>query len=367
MAVFPFARLAVASVVIGGLTACDETGTTSSLFADASARSSASASSTSDIVPGTAVASATGGAGGGVVEDPDVFDVTAEALWDGRPSFGDVWVAYADASPQSVVIRNKDNGKTVTGALFRRERFFPGPEFQLSSDAAAALGILAGSPTEIQVTALVNRTPEPAPETDPVADPEIAALPETETDITTDATIAGAAAAITAAETGTVETGTAASVQAAPVDARRPVTEGPNAPQPTPVVAAAPTAEVEVATLSAEPVIAEPIVAEPVTAAAATVAATAATTTAAATAPQTTPSGLLDRPYVQVGVFSTRENANAAADGLRSAGIIPTISQTSNAALWRVIVGPATTKREADTLLRQIRGAGYADAFFVTG
>ena len=81
------------------------------------------------------------------VERPDIFEITDRALWDGRPSLGGVWVAHPDVQdPERVLIRNTDNGETIVGALFRRERLNPGPSIQISSDAADALGVLAGSP-----------------------------------------------------------------------------------------------------------------------------------------------------------------------------------------------------------------------------
>ncbi len=81
------------------------------------------------------------------VEAPEVFQVNDEALWDGRPSLGGVWVASPDAvDPERVILRNPANGKFVIGALFRRERDNPGPKLQISSDAAAALGHF-GRPT----------------------------------------------------------------------------------------------------------------------------------------------------------------------------------------------------------------------------
>ena len=89
------------------------------------------------------------------VEAPTVFQVTDDALWDGRPSLGGVWVASPDATdPERVILRNPANGKFVIGALFRRERDNPGPALQISSDAAEALGLLAGQPGKINVTAL---------------------------------------------------------------------------------------------------------------------------------------------------------------------------------------------------------------------
>lgn len=98
------------------------------------------------------------------VEAPEVFEKNENALWDGRPSLGGVWIAHADSKqPERVIIRNEANDKFVIGALFRRERDNPGPALQLSSDAAAELGVLAGTPTKLRVTALrretVNETP----------------------------------------------------------------------------------------------------------------------------------------------------------------------------------------------------------------
>jgi rare lipoprotein A len=110
------------------------------------------------------------------LEAPEVFSVTEPGLWDGRPSLGGVWVAHPDVKdPERVIIRNTGNGQFVIGALFRRERENPGPRLQVSSDAAAALGILAGAPTTLNVTALrkqdVQQTEPVTPEAplDPVA------------------------------------------------------------------------------------------------------------------------------------------------------------------------------------------------------
>ena len=106
------------------------------------------------------------------VEAPEVFQVTDEALWDGRPSLGGVWVASPDAvDPERVILRNPDNGKFVIGALFRRERDNPGPKLQISSDAAAALDVLAGQPVTLNVTALRREEAPAAVEPDqPILD-----------------------------------------------------------------------------------------------------------------------------------------------------------------------------------------------------
>lgn len=99
------------------------------------------------------------------VEAPEVFQVSEAGLWDGRPSLGGVWVAHPDVKePERVIIRNPENSNFVVGALFRRERENPGPKLQISSDAAEALGMLAGEPKELNVTAL--RREQAAPETE---------------------------------------------------------------------------------------------------------------------------------------------------------------------------------------------------------
>lgn len=133
------------------------------------------------------------------VEAPEVFQITSQGLWDGRPSLGGVWVAHPDAvDPERVIIRNTANGKFVIGALFRRERENPGPALQVSSDAADALGLLAGAPSSLNVTAL--RREEAA-----IAPPETTATTDFDTPSDIAATpldpIANAAAAIEAAET----------------------------------------------------------------------------------------------------------------------------------------------------------------------
>ncbi|RAP41848.1 hypothetical protein BYZ73_07800 [Rhodovulum viride] len=102
-------------------------------------------------------------AAGEDVEAPEVFQAEEAGLWDGRPSLGGIWIAHPDVTdPERVIIRNTATGQSVVGALFRRERESPGPRFQVSSDAAAQIGLLAGQPTELSVTAL-RRTPDPQP------------------------------------------------------------------------------------------------------------------------------------------------------------------------------------------------------------
>ncbi len=156
------------------------------------------------------------------VEAPEIFQVTDSALWDGRPSLGGVWVASPDAKdPERVILRNPANGKFVIGALFRRERDNPGPSLQISSDAASALGLLAGAPGKISVTALRR---EEAPVTAPDANKPILDAPETVATETLDP-VAGAGAAIDRA----VAKAPAAAKPAAPAPAPAPAPAKPAA------------------------------------------------------------------------------------------------------------------------------------------
>lgn len=179
--------MSLALIAAFGLSACDENGEFSLAAATDNANRTApniSSGNTTELVERD-------------VEAPDVFQVTGEGLWDGRPSLGGVWVAHPTVvDPERVIVRNEANGKFVIGALFRRERENPGPSLQVSSDAAEALGLLAGAPATLNVTALRR---EEAP---------VAAAPEATTDFgepdeiaaTPLDPIAGAAAAIDAAE-----------------------------------------------------------------------------------------------------------------------------------------------------------------------
>lgn len=87
------------------------------------------------------------------IEAPEVFQTTAVAQWDGRPSLGGVWIAAPRITdPERVIIRNPANGEFVIGTLFRRAA--AGDGLQLSSDAAQALDIKAATAVTLDVTAL---------------------------------------------------------------------------------------------------------------------------------------------------------------------------------------------------------------------
>ncbi|MEW9921991.1 SPOR domain-containing protein [Marimonas sp. MJW-29] len=284
-------RLALLGGCMLALGACDETGQFSLPFG----QNAPAATSESTATGGKTVERD--------VEAPEVFSATDQGLWDGRPSLGGVWVAHPDVKePERVIIRNEANGKFVIGALFRKERDLPGPRLQISSDAAAALDILAGAPAPLNVTALRR---EEVAETEPVeaAPTETVEAPAEVTESTLDP-IAAAGAAIEAAPETSVE-----AIQAA---------APPPAPAPKPA------------------------------------------------APK--PASSLAKPFVQVGIFSVEANANRTAKQMRSAGILPTIkkSEINGKPFWRVVVGPAKTKSEMNSLLKAIKAEGFSDAYAVT-
>ena len=244
------------------------------------------------------------------VEAPEIFEAKEAGLWDGRPSLGGVWVAHPDVKdPERVIIRNQQNGKFVIGALFRKERETPGPHLQVSSDAAAALGVLAGQPTNLDVVAL-RREEAPEPEqTDPANDP--------------------------------------LALGSGPVPAAPDVTAG----ALDPVIGGAAAAIESAAITPAKPKATSKPVAKPA---------------AASGAPA--PASALRKPYIQIGIFSVQNNAKNTATAMRQAGMVPTIKTHSSKGktFWRVVVGPAQSKDELATLLKTIKGTGFKDAYAVT-
>ncbi len=250
------------------------------------------------------------------VEAPEVFQASDQGLWDGRPSLGGVWIAHPDVQdPERVIIRNEDNGKFVIGALFRRERDNPGPRLQVSSDAAAALGMLAGAPGKLNVTAL-RRAEVPIAE---------------EVDV-------GAAALPAPAEVETASLDPIAAASAALDEAEAAETTSSPAPAAAPRPPAAP-------------------------------AAAAATAVATAPAKPAGPAGLLrlSKPYIQIGMFGVEENAERAESAMRNAGVVPNVDKTSSDGkdLWRITVGPVQSRAERSALMKTIKGLGYKDAYYV--
>ena len=245
------------------------------------------------------------------VEAPQVFSAKGEGLWDGRPSLGGVWVAHDDAiDPERVIIRNTQNDKFVVGALFKRELSNPGPSIQVSSDAAQELGMLAGAPAKLTIVAM-RREQVPV---EAEVEPQILADAEPiETQSLDGDPLAAAAAAIDAAEAGSAPASSVISPPATTVASAAPAP----APAPKP-------------------------------------------------APKST-SGL-EKPFIQIGIFSVQANATRTADMMKSAGIVPTIKPgtTSGKPFWRVVVGPAKTSADRGAILQKVKGMGFTDAYAVT-
>jgi hypothetical protein len=93
---------------------------------------------------------------------PAVFEVTDAAVWDGRPSLGNIWVEIPQAmQPERVRIKNEETGQILTGAMFvSGEDVDRDAPIKLSSAAAEALGVRANSPVTLTVTALRRKAPQ---------------------------------------------------------------------------------------------------------------------------------------------------------------------------------------------------------------
>jgi rare lipoprotein A len=269
------------------------------------------------------------------VESPEVFSATDQGLWDGRPSLGGVWVAHPNVtSPERVVIRNVATGREITGALFRRERDMPGPRIQVSSDAAAALGMVAGDPAELSVVALVRkRTPVAAPPGEAIATDAIEATPLAPGEAA--AAVAAAPAPAPTAQSRPAERPARNAAPAAPA----PAAEAPAAAPAAPAPAAAPAAPAPAPTAPAP---------------------------APAPAPVAQPP-LAGGSFIQVGIFSQESNAEGTASTLRDAGIVPAVRQqeSNGATVWRVLVGPVNTAADRAALLEKVRELGFADAYVI--
>lgn len=283
------------------------------------------------------------------IEAPEIFQVDESGLWDGRPSLGGVWVAHPDVKePERVLIRNDANSKFVIGALFRRERDNPGPRLQVSSDAAEALGMLAGQPMKLSVTALRREEskPEPAPASEPEPAAEEPVIQKVEAAPTPAPTPAPVETPDTAA--ADMDDGAADAPQAEAAPAKKGFFANLFAPKPKD--------EEELEPLSAiAPSLDEPPVVE--------------TTTLDDPAPAPTrPVSKLSKPFIQIGIFSVEKNAQNAATSLRRDGILPTVRKQSSSGktFWRVLVGPATSSSERAAILKKVKALGYNDAYFVT-
>lgn len=378
----PWAALAVTLTVLAG---CDEALSTKEALPDAP-DDGLQTDTTIELFPDHADKSRE------TVEAPEAFHVSEAGLWDGRPSLGGIWVAHPDVTqPERVVIKNPDNNKSVKGALFRRERNLPGPALQLSSAAAEELGILAGAPTKVQVTALRRKpvikeeTPEETPATE-TAEDQPAAEDTKSKDAAAETTTADSekpakrkwwqkketVAAAGAAGAAAAATGdTAAEVTEEAVEE---VVETAVETTPAPSLS-----DPEVTPPEEKPakrkwwqrkdpneITETPL--DPVAGAAAAIEAADPTPVSAAPAATNNPtSQSLSKPFVQVGTFNVEANAKSAAQKIERNGMSANIRElkTDDKTVWRVLVGPAKTRSERNALQSDVKDLGFSDAFSV--
>lgn len=335
------------------------------------------------------------------VKAPEIFSMEEHGLWDGRPSLGGVWVAHPEVTdPERVMIRNTQTGETVVGALFRRERDNPGPRFQISSEAANALGILPGKPTTLHVVALQLQRSEPEPvprqsrpatdvvaeddaETERPAETALAALrdgddgpetlsgaeqPRTKADepehprglrglfsrrgTPASATSTGDAAGITMTSLPPSESAAPAGVPSDP-EVAAPVLADPSprerrgfgrlfsrSPHEQPAETGEQPGDALIPLPEDDPTPAE----------------------------QTSPgTATLDRRFVQIGIFSIESNATGARDQMQQAGLAAEIrrGRMNDNQFWRVVVGPARDRAGQAAILEQVREMGFNDAYTV--
>ncbi len=241
------------------------------------------------------------------VETPSAFSVSEKAVWDGRPSLGGIWVAYpGNVQPERVNIRNMENGKTVVGALFKRERQNPGPAIQVSSDAANALDLVPGKPVELSVVALRREAIDTAPPAIMVKDEP---TPEPEVEVVT---------------------------------IGKPDAQAPKGSEEAAKTIAAAVAAVQTDTTSSAP--------------------------QARTVANDPDDRTAGRSYVQVGVFAKESNANDLARKLTDDGILSTARalDAGTRTLYRVVAGPASSPSDLKSMLAKIKAQGFDDAYTVT-
>ena len=91
-------------------------------------------------------------------------------------------------------------------------------------------------------------------------------------------------------------------------------------------------------------------------------------TSAAEPAPPPAPVSALDKPFVQIGIFSVRANAEATAEALRADGLSASIleQESRGKSFTRVVVGPAPTEADRSAIVAKVKALGYGDAYPVT-
>ncbi|MCG7519079.1 SPOR domain-containing protein [Ruegeria sp. Ofav3-42] len=106
---------------------------------------------------------------------------------------------------------------------------------------------------------------------------------------------------------------------------------------------------------------------DPIAGAAAAIEASEPTPAASAAATTTTSRSSLSKPFVQVGTFGVEANANSAAAKIRRNGLPAEVRElkSDGKSVWRVVVGPASTRSERNAIQSDVKDLGFSDAFTV--
>lgn len=263
---------------------------------------------------------------------PEEFDATGLTIWDGKLTLQGVWVAHPLAyRARRVRVRNRETGRTVEGAMFRRDPTLSGPSILVSSDAALNLGLTPGRPTELQIVALREDGFQTAGETP--------TLP---------------AATTTTGQTTGTGVGTLAPTPTAVETASLPQPEPAPEPQPVFTATPSPTTTTTGETLTPQPT------APAVTA--------APTKIEGASPSQPIIEGLPPGDYVQAGAFGVEGNADALVKKLRRAELpAQYVKREVNGSLFNIVmIGPLRNAAEVDRAKATAKAIGVSGARKVT-
>lgn len=238
------------------------------------------------------------------VEAPDVFQANEDGLWDGRPSLGGVWVAYPGVKAPERVVIRNLANNKTVIGALFR-RERDNPGPKLQLSSDAAQTLGLIAGQPTKMSVVALRT-----EAVPVAQPAVSGPSGADTLPAPDAIEAQTLDPIDKAKAALDK----ADAMPAPVAA---------APAPKPAPAAAPARK---------------------------------------------SSSSLSKPYIQIGIFSVKANADNTATSLRGIGILPEVKQGTSQGkkFWRVVVGPSGSSSERATLLKKVKELGFNDAYFVT-
>ena len=190
-------------------------------------------------------------------EKPEILDISAAVIWDGKQTLGGNWISHPGVdSPERVLIKNISNGKSVVGAIFQQTKKMKSEPALISSDAAKALDIAQNEQTKVQIVAI--RVPDSTAPTKIIAKTKIEKSTSLETK--------------------------------------------------------------------------------------------------------------LSKPFIQVGIFGVQDNAKKTKDKMSKLNLPVNILdfQIKGKPYWRVVAGPASTSDSRKNMLKDIKSAGFTDAYYVS-